>query len=83
MQLMDRHSLADVSPVQMMQSFEGGVWMVWQYRYGMTMFLNGIYLFATGMIVMMCKIDNVWQGRCEDARQLCQRNQPSDIGCAF
>ena len=33
MQLIDRLTLADVSPVQIIDSFEGGVWMVWQYRY--------------------------------------------------
>jgi hypothetical protein len=32
-QLIDRNSFADISAVQMMHSFEGGVWMVWQYRY--------------------------------------------------
>ena len=31
-QLMDRNSLADVSPVQVVEAFEGGVWLVWQYR---------------------------------------------------
>ncbi len=31
-QLMDRSSLADISPVQIVDAFEGGVWLVWQYR---------------------------------------------------
>ena len=35
-QLIDRNSFADISGVQMMHSFEGGVWMVWQYRYNIS-----------------------------------------------
>ncbi len=32
-QLIDRSSFSDISPVQIVDTFEGGVWMVWQYRF--------------------------------------------------
>jgi hypothetical protein len=74
-QLMDRSSLADISPVQIVDTFEGGVWLVWQYRF------EALCNVKCGGDDWDVGVMNV-QGRSEDASELRQRRKPSHFCCS-
>jgi hypothetical protein len=83
-QLIDRLTLADVSPVQIIDSFEGGVWMVWQYRYDASSCADTVHCTARDSCEPSTR---VWssgecvcvQGRRQDAGELHSRHESSDF----
>ena len=55
--LMDRATLNDISPTQMVRSFEGGVWLVWQYQASVRIRVN--YKRGTNQVISAVLFDEV------------------------
>jgi len=54
---MDLDTLADVSPVQSVSDFTGGVWLVWQYPRGVRLRVN--FVRGTNAVVSAVLFDLV------------------------
>jgi hypothetical protein len=55
--LMDRATLNDISPTQMLRNFEGGVWLVWQYAASVRVRVN--YKRGTNQVVSAILFDEI------------------------
>jgi hypothetical protein len=58
--LMDRATLNDISPTQMLRDFEGGVWLVWQYPASVRVRVN--YKRGTNQVVSAVLFDEIATG---------------------